>query len=177
MTCRPRGSMVRMESVCCVRLGEREGVILVRLEAVRHDSLHWPTFPDRSACSVRCKTGESGWRCPIDVLCRNADRLRSVLFCFASCGYAAKGQFKRDILFEQGRFRRIVGGDEADIDGVLVGPDLGYAQQCSAYADPQHLRYTPSLHLLESALMRSEVKDLAVFAQQPQDDFQTGMQR
>jgi hypothetical protein len=39
------------------------------------------------------------------------------------------------------------------------------------------LRNTPSLHLLESAILCGEVKVLAVFAQQLQDDFQAGMQR
>ena len=79
---------------------------------------------------------------------------------------AAKGQFKRHVLFEQGSFRGIVGADETDIDGVFVGSDFGYAREFFIDADPQHLRDASALHLLESALLRSEVKGLAIFAQQ-----------
>ena len=55
--------------------------------AVRRDSLRWPIFPGRSACSVRCKTDESGCGCPMGVRPRNAGRKPSAAICFASYFY------------------------------------------------------------------------------------------
>ena len=84
----------------------------------------------------------------------------------------AEGEIKRYILFVQDAFGRVIIRDEADVEYVLVGADLGDARQFVVQAEAQQLRHAAALHLLEAALVGRKMVRLAALAHQLEDDLQ-----
>ena len=83
--------MGRMAFLYCVKLGKVAREILALFHVALCNILRWPIYPDRSACSVRYKTGEHGCWCPTDVLYRNVGSLRQVGSRLTQSGETAKG--------------------------------------------------------------------------------------
>ena len=104
------------------------------LAAVRRDTLQRPIYPDRSACIARSKKGGKGSCYPTMKISCIADRSRLVRR-MASLRQTTEGQFKRDVVFVNGRLGSIVGVYEADVDSVFVGADLRQAGQVATQTD------------------------------------------
>ena len=87
-------------------------------------------------------------------------------------------QFERHVPVGGARARVFaVLGEEADVQHVLVGADLGHAGGAGVEAQAQHLRGLAAEHLLEHALRRRQRLRLARLAQDAQDDRRAVAQR
>jgi len=153
------GSMARTASRCCVRPGDRIRQILFALFDAIFSFAH---FPGRSSCSVRCRTGGSGCRCPIPFPCRIEGRRRQASWTLRR--QAAEGQFERDVLVEQRGLCRIVAAMKRMLMRICSRP-LRDAGKVAVQADAQHLGDAAALHLLERAVVGGEAQHLAAFAQ------------
>ena len=129
-----------------------------------------PSCPGRSACSARCRTGATCWPRRMAPAPRSAGREPSL--------QVAKRQLEGDVPVGGARLGILaVLREEADVEHVLVGADLGHAVQRRVEAHAHHLRGLAAEHLLERALRRRHALRLAGFAQDAQDDRRAVAQR